>query len=296
MPPLHDSPLIHRLCVIGIGLIGGSLARALRAAGVVETIVGCGRGEENLSRALELNVIDESSRDPATAVADADMVVIATTLGATPSVLASIAPTVCPEAVVTDVGSAKRRVVEAARSRLGKNFTRFVPGHPIAGTEKSGVDASFASLYRDHRVILTPLPETEPTALRRVTEMWEATGATVTEMDADHHDDVLAATSHLPHMLAYALVECLAGMEGSGEIFAYAAGGFRDFTRIASSNPEMWCDIAMDNRDALLSKLELFAATYEQLSDALESNDRKALLEMFTRAKAARDESGFPVA
>ncbi len=288
--------MIHRLCVIGIGLIGGSLARALRTAGAVETVIGCGRGEENLLRALELNVIDESSRNPATAVAGADMVVVATALAATPNVLAAIAPAIGADAIVTDVGSAKRRVVEAARSRLGENFSRFVPGHPIAGTEKSGVDASFASLYHDHRVILTPVPETEAAALRRVTWMWEAAGATVTEMDVDHHDNMLAATSHLPHMLAYALVECLAGMEGSDEIFTYAAGGFRDFTRIASSSPQMWSDIAMDNRDALLSMLERFTATYEQLYDALESNDRNALLEMFTRAKAARDKVSLPAA
>jgi prephenate dehydrogenase len=286
--------MIHRLCVIGVGLIGGSLARALREAGAVETIIGCGRGEQNLARAVELKVIDDYVFDPADAVVGADMVVVATTLGATGEIFEKIATTISANTVVTDVGSAKQRVVAAARERLGRNFNRFVPGHPIAGTEKSGVDAAFASLFRDHRVILTPVTETDPDALRRVVEMWRVTGANVSEMDVEHHDSVLAATSHMPHMLAYTLVDCLAGMDRSDEIFDYAAGGFRDFTRIAASNPAMWCDIAMDNRDALLAVLQRFTATYEQLRGALESNDADALLEMFTRAKTARDRVGFP--
>ena len=284
--------MIQRLCIFGVGLIGGSLARALRAAGAVETIVGCSRGEENLKRAVELKVIDEYSLEPARAVVGADMVVVATSLGATASIFEKIAHQVAPLAVVTDVGSAKARVVDAARASFGENFAQFVPGHPIAGTEKSGVDASFASLFRDHRVILTPLAETNLKAIAAVAEMWQAAGANVVEMDVRHHDEVLAATSHLPHMLAYALVECLAEMDESNEIFAYAAGGFRDFTRIASSNPDMWCDIAMDNRDALLSVLNHFTSTYEQLVGALEANDRDVLLAMFTRAKAARDRTG----
>lgn len=288
--------MIHRLCVIGVGLIGGSLARALRLAGAVETIIGCGRGEENLARAVEMNVIDEYVLDPAVAVAGADMVVVAAALGATPGIFDAIAPAIGFDAIVTDVGSAKRRVVAAARQCFGDNFNRFVPGHPVAGTEKSGVDASFATLFRGHRVILTPLAETDPGALRRVLEMWRLTGANVTEMDPDHHDEVLAATSHLPHMLAYALVDCLAGMDGANEIFAYSAGGFRDFTRIASSSPAMWCDIAMDNRDALLSMLERFGATYEELRGALGSADADALLKMFTRAKTARDRAGAAIA
>lgn len=281
--------MIQRLCVIGVGLIGGSLARALRTSGAVESIVGCGRGVANLERAVELNVIDDYALDPAAAAAGADMVVVATTLGATAQILQQVSPAIGAASIVTDVGSAKRQVVEAARHSLGDSFARFVPGHPIAGTEKSGVDASFDSLFRDHRVILTPVAETAPAAVRRVSEMWRVTGAKVTEMDVDHHDAVLAATSHLPHMLAYALVDCLAGMDATDEIFAYAAGGFRDFTRIASSPPAMWCDIAIDNRAALLSMLERFSATYEQLRSALEASDREALREMFERAKSARD-------
>ena len=281
--------MIHRLCIFGVGLIGGSLAQALRAAGAVQSVVGCSRSEANLARAEELKVVDEYTLDPIAAVAGADMVVVATTLGATRSIFEKIAQHVAPTTVITDVGSAKARVVDAARASLGKNIKQFVPGHPIAGTEKSGVDAAFATLFRDHRVILTPLKETNLDALNAVSKMWQATGANVVEMDVQHHDDVLAATSHLPHMLAYALVDCLAEMDESNEIFAYAAGGFRDFTRIASSSPAMWCDIAMDNRDALLAVLTRFTATYDKLVGALESNDKDRLLRIFTRAKDVRE-------
>jgi prephenate dehydrogenase len=286
--------MIPRLCIFGVGFIGGSLARALREAGAVGTVIGCSRGEENLARALELKVIDEYVLDPAAAVDGADMVVVATSLGATPAIFDKIAASLGPTTIVTDVGSAKARVVDAARLSFTENFAQFVPGHPIAGTEKSGVDASFASLFHDHRVILTPLAETNRNALTTVTEMWQATGANVIEMNVQHHDEVLAATSHLPHLLAYALVECLAEMDESNEIFAYAAGGFRDFTRIASSSPAMWCDIAMDNRDALLSVLQHFTSTYNQLISSLESNDKDAILATFTRAKTARDRAVLP--
>ena len=214
--------------------------------------------------------------------------------GATPAIFDKIAASLGPTTIVTDVGSAKARVVDAARLSFAENFAQFVPGHPIAGTEKSGVDASFASLFHDHRVILTPLVETNRNALTTVTEMWQATGANVIKMNVQHHDEVLAATSHLPHLLAYALVECLAEMDESNEIFTYAAGGFRDFTRIASSSPAMWCDIAMDNRDALLSVLQHFTSTYNQLISSLESNDKDAILATFTRAKTARDRAVLP--
>lgn len=281
--------MIRRLCVIGVGLIGGSLARALREANAVAEVVGCGRGDTNLERAVELGVIDEFTFDPAGAVDGADVVVVATTLGATPHIFEAIAPALSPDTVVTDVGSAKRRVLEAARTAFGGKFPNFVAGHPIAGTEKSGVEASFASLFRDHRVILTPAAETAPAALAKIAAMWKLTGASVVEMDAVHHDDVLAATSHLPHMLAYTLVECLAKMDRSQQIFDFAAGGFRDFSRIASSNPAMWSDIALDNREALLGMLDRFSATYDELRCALEASDYSALLALFERAKAARD-------
>lgn len=282
--------MIKRLAIIGVGLMGGSLARALRRDGHVGEIVGCGRDRGNLERALALGVIDRASTEPSAAVAGADVVVIAATLGATGEILRKIAPALSPKAVVTDVGSTKRGVAEAARAALGPRLPWFVPGHPIAGAERSGVDASSPTLYAGHRVILTPLAETDSAALAAVRALWEATGAQVSEMDVDHHDRVLAATSHLPHMLAYALVDCLAGMSDSGEIFDYAAGGFRDFTRIASSSPEMWRDIALENRSALLAMCDRFELTFGELRRAIAAGDAAGLHAVFCRAKQARDE------
>ena len=281
--------MIERLTVIGVGLIGGSLARALRSAKAVGEIVGCGRNPENLERAVALGVIDRYSIDPAAAVRNADMVVVAVTLGATGKVFQSIAGALRSDAIVTDVGSTKRTVVGAARAALRQSFPRFVPGHPIAGTEFSGVEASFAELFRDRRVILTPVAETEAAATKAVQTMWELTGARVVCLGVEHHDEVLAATSHLPHVLAYSLVDCLAGMSDSGEIFEFAAGGFRDFTRIASSNPEMWRDIALENREALLGACDRFEATLSTLRGALANKDGDALHKIFARAKRARD-------
>ena len=280
--------MINRLCIIGVGLIGGSLARALRDANAVGRIIGCGRGAPNLERAVELGVIDEYDFDPAVAVAGADLVVVATTLGATRGVFAAIAPALAPQAIITDVGSAKCRVIEAARETLGPAFARFVAGHPIAGTERSGVEASFGELFRDRRVVLTPEAETDPAAHALVADMWRKTGAEVRDMDAAEHDEVLAATSHLPHVLAYALVECLTLMDESETIFDFAAGGFRDFTRIAASSPAMWSDIVMDNREALLTMLERYANVFEHVRSALQTHDRDALFALFERAKAAR--------
>jgi prephenate dehydrogenase len=288
--------VINRLCIIGVGLIGGSLARALRDAGAVGQIVGCGRGAPNLERAVELGVIDRFEFDPAVAVVDADVVVVATTLGATRGVFAAIAPALAPQAIVTDVGSAKCRVIDAARETLGPAFGRFVAGHPIAGTERSGVDASFKELFRDRRVVLTPEPETDPAAHALIADMWLKTGAEVRDMGAAEHDEVLAATSHLPHVLAYALVECLTLMDESETIFDFAAGGFRDFTRIAASSPAMWSDIVMDNREALLLMLERYSSVFENVRTALQARDRDALLALFERAKAARDRALPPAA
>lgn len=281
--------MINRLCIIGVGLIGGSLARALRDAKAVQRIIGCGRGAPNLERALALGVIDEFEFDPAVAVADADVVVVATTLGATRDIFAAIAPALAPHAIITDVGSAKCRVIEAARETLGPAFERFVAGHPIAGTERSGVDASFKELFRGRRVVLTPEVETDAAAYKLIAGMWRAAGAEVRDMDATEHDEVLAATSHLPHVLAYALVECLTLMDESETIFDFAAGGFRDFTRIAASSPAMWSDIVMDNRDALLTMLDRYALVFEHVRTALQAGERETLLALFERAKAARD-------
>ena len=284
-----SAPRIERLGLVGVGLIGGSLALALREAGAVGEIVGCARRREHLETAKRLGVIDRATTDPAEAARGADMVVLAVPLGAMQPAMAAIAPVLEPDAVLTDVGSAKTSVVRAARAVFETLPGGFVPGHPIAGTEKSGVEAAFPELFRERRVILTPLASSAPAAVARVQAMWEACGAHVVEMTPDHHDEVLAATSHLPHMLAYALVDTLARMDDSREIFDFAAGGFRDFTRIASSDPQMWHDICLANHDALVKMLEAFSDDLRLLADAVRRADSRFLLDTFTRAKAARD-------
>lgn len=281
-------PPIARLCVIGVGLIGGSLARAARQAGQVGEVVGCGRGVDNLKRAVELGVIDRFETDPIKAVDGADMVVLAVPLSGMAPVMEAIAPHLATGAVLTDAGSAKREVVDAARVVLGDRFPSFVPGHPIAGTEKSGVDAAFAELYQGRRVILTPVEETDRGAVGKVADLWQSTGARVSEMGVDHHDDVLAATSHLPHVLAYALVDSLSRWGDREEIFAYAAGGFRDFTRIASSDPEMWRDICLANSEALAKALDRYTRDLGQLAQAVHNRDGQQLLAIFTNARDAR--------
>lgn len=280
---------INRLCIIGVGLIGGSLARALRAANAVGEVIGCNRDAAQLQRARELGVIDRTETDVARAVQGVDVVVVATPVGAMEAVFTRIAPHLAPNTIVTDVGSSKASVVDAARKAFGAIPPMFVPGHPIAGTEKSGVEASFAELFQQRKIILTPLPETDRAALTHVRALWEATGAQVIEMDVEHHDQVLAATSHLPHVLAYTLVNCLARMDDSREIFNYAAGGFRDFTRIASSDPHMWHDICLANRDELLGVIRKFGIELEQLAKALRQGDGAYLLQVFQQAKQARD-------
>jgi prephenate dehydrogenase len=275
--------------VIGVGLIGGSLARALRAAGVCDEVIGCGRGEANLKRAQDLGVIDRYERDPGRAVEGADMVVLCVPLGAMYGILTRIAGHLSADAVVTDAGSVKGCVVEDVRRAFNAVPANFVPAHPIAGTEKSGVEASFAELFRDHMVILTPLRETASEASQRVSTMWKATGARIVNMEVEHHDQVLAATSHLPHLLAFSLVDTLARMGDREEIFRYAAGGFRDFTRVASSDPQMWHDICVANREPLLEVLQRFRDRLDDLADALNQNDGGTLLQTFGNAKRARD-------
>lgn len=281
--------MIERLCVIGVGLIGGSLARAVREAGFCQEVVGAGRNPQNLQTAVDLGVIDRFETDLGKAVAGADMVLVSVPLGAMATVFEAIKGHLAGHAVLTDAGSAKGGVIDAVRQAFGSVPASFVPGHPIAGTEQSGVEASFSSLYRGRRVILTPLPDTDSHALDRVRDMWEAAGAEVTEMDPVHHDAVLAATSHLPHVLAYALVESLSRLSDDGEVFAYAAGGFRDFTRIASSDPVMWRDICLANGDAIQLMIEHFVADLQELTTAIENRDGQQLLDIFSSAKAARD-------
>ncbi len=281
--------LIQRLAIIGVGLIGGSLARALRAAGEVGEVVGCGRGKENLQKAVELGVIDSYTHDIAEAVSGADMIFLAVPLGAMRDAFAAMQGRIMHGAVITDGGSAKGSVVEDCRTVFGEELPAFVPGHPIAGTENSGVEASFAELYQNRRVILTPTESTSSEALQRVSAMWEICGSDVTIMSIQHHDEVLAATSHLPHMLAFALVDSLARMKENDDIFRYAAGGFRDFTRIASSSPVMWRDICIANRHALSAIMKSYSQNMADLADTISRGDGERLLQIFERAKQSRD-------
>lgn len=282
--------MAQRLCIIGVGLIGGSLARALKVAGAVGEVIGYGRDAAQLQLAVELGVIDRAETDLAAALKGADVVVLATPVGAMEGMLCAMAPHIDSDTIVTDVGSTKGSVVAAAARAFGSVPVRFVPGHPIAGTERSGVAASFAELYHKRRVILTPLAHTDPAAVAVVRSLWQAAGAEVVEMEVQHHDEVLAATSHLPHVLAYTLVDTLARMDEHTEIFRFAAGGFRDFTRIASSDPRMWHDICLANREAILKVLDRYAADLAAVRGAIERGDGAALLHTFGRAKKARDE------
>lgn len=279
---------IDHLVVVGVGLIGGSFASALRQAGVVGRITGVGRRPETLAEAKRLGLIDEVATDCRCA-AEADLVMLAMPVGQSASVMRSLASCVGTETVITDAGSTKRDVIAAARTELPRSFARFVPGHPIAGTEHSGPAAAFPDLFRERRVVLTPLPETSKAATARVREAWEACGARVSELTPETHDRVLATVSHLPHLLAFALVDQVARSEDAKETFSYAAGGFRDFTRIASSHPEMWRDICVANRTAVLEELAKYEKVLGELRQFLEAGDAAALEAVFERARNARN-------
>jgi prephenate dehydrogenase len=280
---------IGKLVVIGTGLIGGSFALALKRARAVKRVTGVGRTRRNLAEALRLKVIDEVSQDAARAVRDADLVLLATPVGQMPAVMTAIAPHLPARAVVTDAGSTKCDVVACARRFLGAHLPRFVPGHPIAGTEKSGATAAFPELFRGRNVILTPQRETAASATRLVRQAWEACGARVTQLDAQEHDAILAAVSHLPHVIAFALVNMLAGRRNPGRLFGLSAGGLRDTVRIAGSSPEMWADICVANRDALLAVLEDYENELEQMRAAIEAADAGELRRMFAHARNSRE-------
>lgn len=279
----------RRICLVGVGLITGSLGLDLRAAGDNWQVVGLGRDAARLQKAVEKGAIERYSTDPAEALREADVVVLGVPLGAVRSVLAELHSVLPEAAVITDVGSAKSCVLEDVEAVFGHRPACFVPGHPIAGIEHSGVEAAFAGLYAGRRVILTPDAQTSPQALALVREMWEAAGAEVVEMSVAHHDHMLALTSHLPHLLAYGLVDMLARAPGHEEILRYAAGGFRDFTRIASSDPVMWRDICLGNRSALLDCLADYRRDLEQLTALIEAADGEALEQVFANAKHTRD-------
>lgn len=281
--------MIKHLSIIGVGLIGGSLALALKKAGIVEQVTGYARSVAAREEALALGIIDNAADTLAEAVADADVVFVAVPMGAMQDVFEQIAVHLKPQAIITDGGSAKQQVVDAARSALGEAFARFVPGHPIAGTEKSGPSAAFAELYQQHRVVLTPVTETDKSALEMIRNMWQQAGADVFEMTIEHHDSILAATSHLPHLLAFNLVNLLAQREDCNEVLRYAAGGFRDFSRIASSDAVMWRDICLANRGAILELLQQYRNGLDLIEKAIREDDGNYLIDIFGRAKQARD-------
>ncbi len=279
-----------KLCVIGTGLIGGSLALALKQKKYCAEIIGAGRSEATLKKAVELGVVDHYETSPENAVADADIVVVAVPLGAMHAVFKSISTALKPGAIVTDAGSAKQSVIMDAAKSLASHFANFVPGHPIAGTEQSGVAAAFAELYQQRRVILTPTDKTSTDAVNAVTAMWQTAGAEVECMSAEHHDLVLAGTSHLPHLLAFGLVDCLNNLDDVDEVFRFAAGGFRDFTRIASSDPVMWRDICLSNKDAVMDMMRRYRDQMDDMYKSMEAGDGEALKQVFERAKKARDD------
>ena len=281
--------LVKRMAVIGVGLIGGSLARVLRGKGAVLEVVGIGRGEANLKRGVELGVLDSYCLDSKEGVAGADLVFVATPVCSIPAVVAEIAPYLSPGCIVTDGGSVKEYVVNACE-KLMPQGTFFVGGHPIAGTEHSGVEASFSTLYQGKRCIVTPTERTDPAALEKVVALWKLAGSTVPLMDPAQHDRVVAAISHLPHMVAYSLVNAVDGYDRfGGELLSFSAGGFRDFTRIASSDPVMWRDIALTNREAILETMDFFSGYLGQLRTLVDAGDASGLESFFLNSKQKRD-------
>lgn len=286
---VEQEVIAERLTLIGVGLIGGSLARDLKRAGAVGEVVATARTERTLRSALDLGVIDRAEADIRNAVDGSDIVVIATPMQAMPSVLATLDECIPERTIVTDVGSVKAYVIAAANEYLSNSVSRFVPGHPIAGTEHSGVAASHLNLFQNKSVILTPTEHTSSAAVDLITSMWRITGALVRTLDAKAHDDLLAVTSHLPHVAAYALVDFLAQHDQSELLFKLAAGGFYDFTRIASSDPLMWRDICVTNREAILQALRGYRSHIDQMVDAIQRCDNDALLEWFERSKRSRD-------
>jgi cyclohexadieny/prephenate dehydrogenase len=282
-------PLFERVTLVGIGLIGSSLARVLRRDSPGTAIVACARRAETLDAVRRLGIADEVTDAPAKAVAGADLVVLATPLSAYAEVAPLIVPALKPGAILTDVGSVKESVLRDI-GPLVPQGVHFVPGHPVAGTEHSGPESGLAELFRDRWCILTPPPETAPEAIAAVTKLWEMAGMRVVTMAADHHDKVLAMTSHLPHLIAYTIVSTATDLEEDlkSEVIAFSAGGFRDFTRIAASDPVMWRDIFLRNREAVLEMLQRFNEDLTALQRAIRWGEADTLEERFTRTRAIR--------
>ena len=279
---------IEKLALIGVGLIGGSLVQALREQKAVAEVVGVGRSVENLMLAKSLGVVDDYTHDVAEAVRDADMVVIATPVGAFAQILSEVLPALGPNAIVTDVGSVKREIIQSAIDVMGDKVAQFVAAHPVAGSEKSGVGAANPQLFVDHNIILTPLPETNPAFKIRVEEMWRLTGARVVDMDAELHDQILGVTSHLPHVIVYTLINYLAQQNEQEMHYQFAAGGLYDLTRIASSDAVMWSDIFLNNKDKIINIVRDYAAELNTLADQIEADDKTQLVQRFEQAKQVR--------
>ena len=276
-----------RVALVGVGLIGGSFALALRRAGAAGSIVGADRDPQALERAAALGVIDDAG-SASQATRGADLVVVAVPVRAIGPVLHDVALALDPAAVVTDVGSTKADVVATARAELRGLFPRFVPAHPIAGREASGVEAASADLFKGARVVITPVPETAPDAVDLVRGAWEAAGGRVSQLGAAEHDSIFAAVSHLPHLLSFALVSEICERANASDLFAFAAGGFRDFTRIAASSPEMWRDIALQNREALLAELDRYGARLAVFRELVSRGDGPGLQRLMSEARSAR--------
>ncbi len=283
-----SEPHFKKIVIFGVGLIGGSFALALRKANAVQEVVGFGRSAETLKLAQQLGIIDRAASDVAAEIANADLVLLATPVGQMAEIMQRIAPHLGANTLVTDGGSTKGDVVAYARTHLGSKLSQFVPSHPIAGAEKSGAAAAQADLYSGKKVVLTPLPENSAASVDRVRKAWELCGAMVSELSATQHDSVFAAVSHLPHLLSFALVHNIAQRKDKDLLLSFAASGFRDFTRIAASSPEMWRDICMANREALMRELMQYANELHVLYQALEQGDAAKLEEVFAEARKVR--------
>ncbi|MES2901645.1 MAG: prephenate dehydrogenase/arogenate dehydrogenase family protein [Pseudomonadota bacterium] len=280
--------MFRKVVICGVGLIGGSFARAIRQAGMADAIVGVGRSPQALARALELGIVDQIAPSMQDAMHGADLVLIAAPVAQTAAILASLLPYLEPGAIVTDAGSTKSDVVAAARAVLGAKIGQFIPGHPIAGRETNGPDAAIVDLYRGKKTVLTPLAENAAADVARVAAAWSACGAIIHQLSPEEHDKVFASVSHLPHLLAYALVDDIANKPHAGLLFQYAASGFRDFTRIAGSSPEMWRDITLANQTALLGELDAYLAQLTGLRASLAASDGAAIEAVYANAQRAR--------
>lgn len=281
-------PAFPKIVIFGVGLIGGSFSLALRKAGAVGEVVGFGRSQSTLDEAKRIGILDRIGTDVAREVCDADIVLLATPVAQMTDIFARIAPHLGSHTLVTDGGSTKSDVVAAARANLGDKLAHFIPAHPIAGAEKSGAAAALADLYQGKKVVLAPLPENAKESVARVRKAWELCGAVVSELTAQQHDAVFAAVSHLPHLLSFALVHDLAQRDNRDQLLSFAASGFRDFTRIAASSPEMWRDISLANREALLKEVKRYADELYVVYQALQNNDAAKLEEIFSLAREVR--------